>query len=138
MLDQDIRQMLKQGIGITDEDLEKIPPGIEKFILAGAEVAKYKIIAEVTDSKYCFNQVKAGDKIVFSGNGVILKEETTCPLCIRAVGQLTSFVNTIFDRIAQGVDPNDMIFRNPECLDPGLEHGGLGKVHFKVYLEKIG
>ena len=32
-------------------------------------------------------------------------------------------------------DPNDRVFRVAECLDPGLEAGGLGKVRFRVSVE---
>jgi len=137
MLDKATREMLRERIGITDKDMDKLGPGIAKLELASSELMKYKIIAEVTDSKYCFLGVKVGDKIVIK-HGTISKEETTCPLCLRAIGPLTPFVNVILDRIAEGVDPNDMVFRNSECLDPGLEHGGLGKVRFKIYTEKIG
>ncbi|MBU2252892.1 MAG: hypothetical protein KKI04_05510 [Proteobacteria bacterium] len=56
---------------------------------------------------------------------------------MRAIGPLTGFVNTILEMIAAGQDPNDRVFMTAECLDPGLEAGGLGKVKFRVRVEKI-
>ncbi len=40
-----------------------------------------------------------------------------------------------------GTDPNDSVYSiigtdEVSCMDVGLNHGGLGKVWFKVYAEK--
>ena len=56
---------------------------------------------------------------------------------MRAIGPLTGFVNTILEKIVDGQDPNDRVFKVAECLDPGLEAGGLGKVKFVVRTEMI-
>jgi uncharacterized repeat protein (TIGR04076 family) len=79
--------------------------------------------------------MRVGQKIVIEG-GALIPEKSTAPLCMRALGPLTGFVNTILEQIVAGVDPNDRVFRTAECLDPGLEAGGLGKVKFQVRVER--
>lgn len=131
------RKILKKVMGMPDADIAKVPPNIQKMLASYPKFQKYKVVAEVMDSQYCGAGIKRGQRYVFSTlPPVLLAQESDCPLCIRALGPLTSFVNNIMDRIAEGVNPDDGLFRTAECLDPGLEHGGLGKVHFKVYVQK--
>lgn len=134
-----IRQALKQFFPtITEAELDKVGPNIERVLARFPEYQKYKIIAEVTEAKFCSAGIQPGQKVVFSAAPpVILTQETTCPTCLRALGPLTGFINTIMERIAEGIDPNPGVFQVAECLDPGIERGGLGKVVFRVYAQKI-
>ena len=137
MLQEPMRNVLKQLLGITDKDMDRISPGFQKLWSAFPQMGGHRIIAEVIDSKYCGAGAKAGDKIVVSGNTVNV-QESTCPLCIGILGPLMPRIHEIWARWAEGLDPNEMIFKYSECFDPGLDHGGLGKVHFKLYVEKVG
>jgi hypothetical protein len=40
--------------------------------------------------------------------------------------------------MVEGMALNKPWISNMQCFDPGLEHEGLGTVHFKVYAEKPG
>lgn len=135
---KEARETLKVAIGITDEDLDKISPGYAKLLSIVPEAAAHKITAEVIYSKYCFAQLKVGDKLVFDMGLILDKEESTAPACIGALGNLMESIHVMWDRFAQGVDPNDSIFRTRCCPDPGLERGGLGTVCFKLTMEKKG
>ncbi len=144
-MDEATKALLKQAVGITDEDLAKVSRGIEKIFSNVPQVIKYKMVAEVTHSKYCFAGIKVGDKIVFSP--FLNPQETTCPLCPRALipvlvalQQFWERTLELFDRGIEGLDDlNDTAFAGlAGCLDPGLELGGLGHVQFKLYAEKIG
>ena len=134
------RQMCKDYIGITDEDLDKVSPGIAKLLdaIIKYETLKWKVIAEVTESKYCFAGCKVGDKLVFDNAGLMLNAaESTCPLCIGAIPQMLERVHIMWERMTEGLDPNDIWVKHSQCYDPGLEHGGLGRVVFKIYAEKV-
>ena len=138
-MEEPIREMLKVQIGITDEDLNKLAPGMQKLLSAVPEAMNWKIVAEVTDAKYCFAGCKVGDKLVFSTAGLLLNpEESTCPLCMGAIAPLLERIHIMWDRVADGRDPNELWVRHSQCYDPGLEHAGLGRVVFKVYAEKVG
>jgi uncharacterized repeat protein (TIGR04076 family) len=138
-MDEVSRQIAKQAIGITDEDLERLSPGMKKLLSDLPEKMKWKVIAEVTESKYCFAGLKLGDKFVFNFPVLNASESTGAP-CIEAIAPLTSQIRAMIDRVAEGGDPNESIFATQQvsCMDVGLEHGGLGRVMFKVYAEKAG
>lgn len=136
-MDEATKALMKQAVGITDEDLAKVGPQTEKVASNIQRAMQYKLVAEVTSSKYCFAGIKVGDKLVFTP--FLNKEETTCPLCPRALVPVLLSWQTVAERLIEGVDPSDVAFgRVVACLDPGLEHGGLGHVIFRVYAEKVG
>jgi len=132
-----IKQGMQQAVGITDDDFEKymsypMNMGIAK---ATPVLMNYKIIAEVTESKYCSAQVKPGQKYVFQAlPAMLLAEESDCPLCARAIAPVGEALGKIWQKIIEGTNPleEEMI----GCLDPGVEKGGLGHVVFRVYAEK--
>ncbi|MBI4289006.1 MAG: hypothetical protein HY671_11335 [Chloroflexi bacterium] len=137
-MEEQTRRTLTKFMGVPESDVDKVAPNIQKIIASHSKFQKYRIIAEVIDAEYCGAGIKKGQKLVFGAlPPVLLAQESDCPACIRAVGPLTGFVNNLMDRIADGIDPQDGIFQVAECLDPGLEHGGLGKVYFKVYAQKV-
>ncbi|MBL7208512.1 MAG: hypothetical protein ISS52_00295 [Dehalococcoidia bacterium] len=144
-MDEVAAKVLKDFLGFTDEDLAKVPRHIERIARNFPRALPYKIVAEVTSSKYCFAGIKVGDKIVF--DPWLSLDQTTCTPCPRAlipvlVALASYWERTIefLDRGIEGIDDlDDVIFgRAIACLDPGLEHGGLGHVTFKFHLEKVG
>ncbi len=139
MQEQQVKGLLQQLVGITDEDwktLKQGSPGVYRFFERIEDIAKKRIVAEVIESKYCAAGLKVGQRLVIEG-GALVPEKSTAPLCMRALGPLTGFVNTILEKIVAGEDPNNRVFQVAECLDPGLEAGGLGKVRFRVTVEEI-
>ena len=138
-MDELSRQIAKQVIGITDEDLGKLSPGMNKLLTNLPDKTKWKVIAEVTESKYCFAGLKPGDKFVINFPVLNVAESTAAP-CIEAIASISDHIASVIDRVAEGLDPNDSIYasRMIGCPDVGLEHGGLGKVWFRVYAEKAG
>ena len=135
----ELKQLLRQVVNISDTDWETFQatsPGVGKFYTRIKEVGKYRIVAEVIESTYCAAGMQVGQRIVIEG-GALVPAKSTAPLCMRALGPLTGFVNTILEKIVAGEDPNDRVFRTAECLDPGLTAGGLGKVKFDVRAELI-
>ena len=137
MQENQVKDILKQVVAITDEDWETFKlgsRGVYKFFTRIEEVGKHRIVAEVIESRYCAAGLKKGQKFVIEG-GALVPDKSTAPFCMRALGPLTGFVNTILEKIVAGEDPNDRVFQVAECLDPGLEAGGLGKVKFQVRVE---
>ncbi|MEW6489012.1 MAG: hypothetical protein AB1578_13990 [Thermodesulfobacteriota bacterium] len=135
-----IKDLLKQIVHISEEDwhtLRQRSPGVYRFFERIQDVANARIVAEVTESRYCAAGLQVGQRIVVEA-GALVPAQCTAPLCMRALGPLTGFVNTILEQIVAGVDPNDRVFMTAECLDPGLEAGGLGKVRFRVTVEPVG
>lgn len=133
-MDESVRNMLRDRLGMTDEDMEKMSPGLQKLV---STPQPYKIIAEATECKYCFAGIKPGDKLVFGPGPWLNAEESTAPLCIGAIAPMMERVHLMWDRMVAGLDPNDAWLKHSQCFDPGLEAGGLGRVTFKVYAERL-
>lgn len=138
-MDEISRQIVKQAIGITDEDLEKLSPGMKRILSNLPDKAKWKIVAEVTESRYCFAGLKPGDKFVFNFPVLNVAESTAAP-CLEAIAPLANQIRALVDTVADGGDPNDSVFASQQvsCWDVGLDHGGLGRVLFKIYGERVG
>lgn len=135
-----MKQMMKQEFGITDEDFATHMSNPVNRKLAGhmPELIKYRIVAEVTDSRYCEAGLKKGQKFVFNAlPAVLLTSESDCSPCVRALGPISNLISGFWDRIIEGVDPNQGLWQMAECMDPGVQKGGLGHVVFKVYVRKI-
>lgn len=135
-LDAQTRNMLKGALGITDADLDRLGPNIQAVLAHMPDFGKHKFVAECTESKYCFAGIKKGQKYVFSSAPLSLQPETNCPTCMRALAPITGILNTMMERVTSGMDPNPALFQVAECLDPGLDRGGLGHVVFRVYAQK--
>jgi uncharacterized repeat protein (TIGR04076 family) len=138
-MDEMSRQIVKNAIDITDEDLDRLSPGMKKILSNLPDKMKWKIIAEVTESKYCFAGLKPGDKFVFNFPVLNVVESTAAP-CMEAIAPLANQIRALMDNVADGRDPNESVFATQQvsCWDVGVDHGGLGKVMFKVYAEKSG
>lgn len=132
-----IKQAMQQAVGITDEDFEKYLSFPKNLAIAEGtpELLKYKVIAEVTEAKYCSAGLKPGQKYVFQAlPAMLLVEESDAPPCARALAPLGERLSGIWDKILEGADVSEGEMVG--CLDPGLENGGLGHVTFRVYAEK--
>jgi hypothetical protein len=135
-MDDAIREMTKGMIGISDEELDALSPGIERLIENTMAIMRYRIVAEVVESENCFAMLKPGDKMVFSGTMLNAHESTTENFCTDAIAPLNTAMRAMLSAIVNGDDPNKYVFDHVQCLDTGAMHGGLGRVFFKVYAEK--
>ena len=64
-MDQEVREMLR-GVGMSDNDIGKLSRGQQKMLAARPVYSKYRMVAEVVESTYCFAGLKPGHKYVFS------------------------------------------------------------------------
>lgn len=135
-MDQAIKDMLKQGIGITDADLNKLSPKIQGLLGNIQEMMKHRLVAEVTESKYCFHGLKVGDKFVVEGGKLNVQASTAAP-CMGALAPVDAMSTVLMDRLSTGWKPDGSIIGHTRCHDLGVDHGGLGEVYFNVYTEEI-
>ncbi len=126
---------LKEKFSWSDEQLKLLGPMHWKVIDAFPRREGYRVVAEVLQAGGCALQAKVGDKIVFSPGGVVLPQESTFPqLCLWALAPMFPIFQTIYDRFAEGIDPNP-IWNVVKCADVGIECGGFGEVLFKIYVQ---
>ncbi len=136
-MDEAIREMAKGMIGITDEELDKLSPGMQRMLENSAALMGYRIVAEVVESENCFAFYKPGDKLVFNATMLNKDESTADNICTDAITPLNTAIRAMLSAIVNGDDPNKYIFSNVQCIDTGALHGGLGRVLFKVYAEQV-
>lgn len=135
--DESLRNLARELLGMGEEDMAKITPEMEKEmqnVLTG--LGKYRLVAEVVRSQYCFAALQPGQKFVVDLDGKLNLEESTAPLCLGALGALGEKARIMMDRVSQNGEVTAPVagFR---CVDPGLDLGGLGSVDFEVRIEKI-
>jgi uncharacterized repeat protein (TIGR04076 family) len=134
-------QKFKEHLGLSDAEFEEhISYAFNRRLMVRHdEMASYKIVAEVVEAQYCGAGCKVGQKLVFkSVPTVLLPQESDCGLCVKALGPVAELVHGLWDRMSEGLDPNEGIGQYASCLDLGLKYGGLGNVKFRVYAEKEG
>jgi len=128
------------GYGMTEEEWDKFVsiPSNMKLMLAHDTMCKYRIVAECTESKFCGAGIKVGQKFYFQTiPNVFLPEESDAPPCIKALGPLADHMHGLWERMFEGLDPNEGMSQYVSCLDMGLEYGGIGHTVFRLYCEKI-
>lgn len=133
----EIKEILKSNFGMSAEQTDKVSPGIIKVMEKIPELSQYELEAEVLSSSFCSVNMQPGNKFVFSAMPIVLNiEKSTATPCMRAIGVLTPFLNGMVERIISGMDPNECVWHIAECMDTGLENGGLGKVRFRITANK--
>jgi len=136
-MDEATREMTKGMIGITDEELDKLSPGMEKMLDNSMALMSYRIVAEVVSAQNCFAFYRPGDKLVFNATMLNKDETTAANISADAIAPLDTAIRAMLSAIVNGDDPNKYIFNHVQCLDTGAIDGGLGRVLFKVYAEKV-
>jgi uncharacterized repeat protein (TIGR04076 family) len=132
-------QDFKEALGMSDEEFEEyISFGFNRRLMQRAEeMGQARIVAEVTEAKYCLAGCQVGQKLVLQCvPAMLLPEESDCPLCSKAIGPVAELVHQLWDRMSEGLDPNEGQAQFASCLDHGIAFGGLGNVRFRVYVEK--
>jgi hypothetical protein len=136
MRDTMLMAYAKDVLLMTEEDLNKITPEQEQeFKNAFENMMKYRLVAEVSFSKYCAAGLKMGQRIVITGSQIDISA-SDCPLCPGVLAPLAGRSQVFLDRCSQNSDmtaPMGAV----ACVDPGLDAGGLGSVVMKVWIEPI-
>ena len=136
MKDPGMIAVAKNVLGMSDEDIERIPPEQEQEFKNSLEnMGKYQLVAEVVKSKYCAAGLKVGQKMVVKG-AAIDPEATDCPLCVGAIDGLVRANAIYLDRCGRGRDVAAPL-GGFACIDPGLDAGGLGSVLFAARIEPV-
>jgi len=130
-------QWMKENWGWSEEQIKNLTPAQRRNVRVTPFRRAVKLIAEVVKAENCACKPKIGDKIVVNGAGVLAKKQTTFPyLCLFAIAPLLPYVYGIYDRCAEGLEPNPVGWANHfRCGDVGVGCGGWGEVMFKVYCE---
>lgn len=97
---------------------------------------RFEVVADVTKAFYCANLIKDGQEFVFDLAGRLDAKRSTAPLCIGIIAKLQPALAIVQDRAAEGLHPISASFRNFDCYDTGIDHGGTGKVYVDLFLRE--
>ena len=140
MLKKEMAEMFKGATGLSDGDMAKLHPGLEKLINNVGRMMENQLVAEVVKSEACFAQVKVGDKLVF--DPFLNPEKSTGVMCPKALLPVLLEVNALWEMQMEWAESGkkelpEIVWRNVRCLDPGLEDGGVGGVVYRIHAEKM-
>jgi uncharacterized repeat protein (TIGR04076 family) len=140
MLSEETKAMVMGATGLSEDEIVKLHPGMQKLLRSIGKTPPVQIVAEVIKSDHCSAQIKKGDRLVF--DPYLNPEKSSCVMCARALLPVLIQVNAIgemnVERVESGkTDLPEIVFRNVRCLDPGIENGGVGGVVFNIRQEEI-
>ena len=125
-----IRKRLKLGEeewGIIEKN-----PKFQRLFENAIEASRYRLVAEVIDSKGCHSGHVAGQKLIFDNSGNLLTKESPDRVCAFLMPNLTVLINAFFENLMNGRDPNEVMFNTTGCFDTGPQCGGWGHVVVKM------
>lgn len=107
-------------------------PKFQKLFKNAIEASKYRLVAEVIESKGCHSGHLVGQKIIFDNSGNLLTRESPDRICVFLMPNLTVLINAFFENLMNGRDPNEVMFNTTGCFDTGPQCGGWGHVVIKM------
>jgi len=122
--------IIKRRLGLSDQEFRLIEeqPRFQKLFDNALEASKYRLVAEVVESKGCHSGHIVGQKLVFDSTGNLLTKLSPNRVCAFLMPNLTVLINVFFENLMNGRDPNEVIFNRTGCYDVGLACGGWGHV----------
>lgn len=134
-MDKDlIVEMIRKRLKLDDQEWATIVknPKFQRLFTNAVEASKYRLVAEVIDSKGCQSGHIIGQKLVFDNSGNLLTKENPDRVCAFLMPNLTVLINAFFENMMNGRDPNEVIFNTTGCFDTGPQCGGWGHVVVKM------
>ena len=116
--------------------IEKNPKFRQLFTHA-VEASKYRLIAEVIESKGCHTGHVVGQRLVFDSTGNLLTRENPDRVCAFLMPNLAVLINAFFENLMNGRGPNEVMFNTTGCFDTGPSCGGWGHIVVRMTAERI-
>jgi len=134
-----ITENIRKRLNLKDEEWSIIEkkPKFQRLFQNAIEASRYRLIAEVIESKGCHTGHVVGQKLVFDNSGNLLTKENPDRVCSFLMPNLTVVINAFFENIMNGRDPNEVMFNTTGCFDTGPACGGWGHVAVRMTAELI-
>ena len=134
---EQIPKMIQKRLNLEDSEFQAIKdnPRFQRLfdnILSGS---RYKLVAEIVESKGCHSGHVKGQKLFFDSAGNLLTGEAPERVCAFLMPNLTVLINAFFENLLNGRDPNEVMFNRTGCYDVGPACGGWGHVIVEMRAE---
>ena len=120
----------EQGWSIIEKN-----PRFQQLFQNAVEASRYRLVAEVIESKRCHSGHVVGQRIIFDSSGNLLTKESPDRICSFLMPNLTVLINAFFENFMNGRNPNEVMFTTTGCFDTGPMCGGWGHVVVKMTAE---
>jgi hypothetical protein len=137
-MDKDhIAKVIRKRLKLEDQEWSLIEnnPKFQQLFQNAIEASKYRLIAEVIESKGCNSGHVVGQRLVFDSAGNLLTQENPDRICAFLMPNLTVLINAFFENLMNGRDPNEVMFNTTGCFDTGPSCGGWGHVVVRMTAE---
>jgi hypothetical protein len=134
---EQITKMIQKRLGLDDKEFQAIDenPKYQRLFENAFKASRYRLVAEVIESKGCHSGHVEGQKIFFDSSGNLLTREAPERVCAFLMPNLTVLINAFFENLLNGRDPNEVMFNRTGCYDVGPACGGWGHVIIEMRAE---
>lgn len=132
-----MKEIIRKRLKLDNQEWTMIEqnPKFQRLFENAVEASKYRLVAEVIDSKGCHTGHVIGQKLIFDNSGNLLTKENPDRVCCFLMPNLTVLINAFFENMINGRDPNEVMFNTTGCFDTGPVCGGWGHVVVKMTAE---
>ncbi|MFC1884901.1 hypothetical protein ACFL2O_09025 [Thermodesulfobacteriota bacterium] len=130
-------EIIKKRLSLEGEELAAVleNPKYQRLFENAAKGSRYRLVAEVVESKGCHSGHEAGQKIIFDSAGNLMTQQSPKRICAFLLPNLTVLINAFFENLMNGRDPNEVMFNRTGCFDVGPLCGGWGHVQVEMRAE---
>ena len=134
---EQIAKMIQKRLGLEDKEFQAIKdsPKFQRLFDNILKGSRYKLVAEIVESKGCHSGHVKGQKIFFDSAANLLTREAPERVCAFLMPHLAVMINAFFENIMNGRDPNEVMFNRTGCYDVGPACGGWGHVIVEMRAE---
>jgi hypothetical protein len=131
-------EIIKKRLGLQEQEFKVIRdnPRFQRMFENALTASRYRLVAEVVESKGCHSGHVVGQKLFFDSSGNLLTKECPERVCAFLMPNLTVLINAFFENLMNGRDPNEVIFNRTGCFDVGPTLGGWGHVVVEMRAER--
>ena len=132
-----IAEIIRKRLKLEEKDWSFIEknPKFQQLFQNAIKASKYRLVAEVIESKGCHSGHIVGQKLIFDNSGNILTRENPERICSFLMPNLAVLINAFFENLMNGRDPNEVMFNTTGCFDTGPSCAGWGHVVVRMTAE---
>jgi len=132
-----IAETIRKRLKLEDQEWSIIEknPKFQQLFQNAIEASRYRLVAEVIESKGCHSGHVVRQRLVFDSSGNLLTKESPERICTFLMPNLTVLINAFFENFMNGRNPNEVMFNTTGCFDTGPMCGGWGHVVVRMSAE---
>jgi len=132
-----LARIIQKRLALSGEEFRVIDenPKYQRLFENALKASKYRLVAEVIESKGCHSGHVKGQKIFFDSSGNLLTRDAPERICSFLMPNLVLIVNAFFENLMNGRDPGEVMFNRTGCFDVGHACGGWGHVVLEMRAE---